>query len=52
MIVEMTATGGLMIVGIGLRLLEVKEIRLANFLPALAIAPLIIVITPLVKTLI
>lgn len=52
MIVEMTATGGLMIVGIGLRLLEVKQIRLANFLPALAIAPLIIVITPLAKTLI
>ncbi len=42
MIVEMTATGGLIIVGISLRLLELKDIRLASFLPALAIAPLIV----------
>ena len=42
MIVEMTASGGLIIVGISLRLLELKDIRLASFLPALAIAPLIV----------
>jgi len=50
MIIEMTATGGLIIVGIGLKLLNLKEIRLANFLPALALAPLIIVITPIIKS--
>ena len=42
MIVEMTATGGLIIVGISLRLLDLKDVRLASFLPALAIAPLIV----------
>ncbi len=42
MIGEMSATGGLLIAGIGLLLLEIKEIRLANFLPALAIAPAIV----------
>jgi uncharacterized membrane protein YqgA involved in biofilm formation len=51
MIVEMTATGGLIILGIALRLLSLKEIRLANFLPALAIAPVIVALIPLVKSL-
>jgi len=41
MIDEMTATGGLMIVAIGLMLLEIKRLPIANFLPALAIAPLL-----------
>ena len=36
----MTATGGLLILGIGLQLLEIKRIRVANLLPALALAPL------------
>ncbi len=42
MITEMTATGGVIIMGIGLKLLELKEIRLANFLPALVIAPALV----------
>jgi uncharacterized protein len=50
MIGEMTATGGLIIVGIGLKLLEIKDIRLANLLPALLIAPLIMALLPLVKS--
>jgi uncharacterized membrane protein YqgA involved in biofilm formation len=41
-IVEMTAVGGLIILGVGLRLLDIKELKLANYLPALAIAPLIV----------
>ncbi len=49
MIAEMTATGGLIIVGISLKLLDLKDIRLANFLPALAIAPLIVVIAPIIR---
>ncbi len=40
MISEMTSTGGILIVAIGLRLLEVAELRVGNFLPALVIAPL------------
>lgn len=42
MIGEMTAAGGVLILGISFLLLELKEIRLANFLPALAIAPLLV----------
>jgi hypothetical protein len=49
LIAEMTATGGLIIVGISLRLLEIKELRLASFLPALVVAPLIVVLIPWVK---
>lgn len=44
MIGEMTAAGGLLIVGIGLLLLEVREIRLANFLPAFVLAPVVVAI--------
>ena len=51
MIVEMTAAGGLIIVGISLKLLDLKDIRLANFLPALAIAPLIVFLVPIIKNL-
>ncbi|MEE8174384.1 MAG: DUF554 domain-containing protein [Dehalococcoidia bacterium] len=42
MITEMTATGGVMILGIGLLLLEIKLVRVANFLPALAVIPLLV----------
>jgi uncharacterized membrane protein YqgA involved in biofilm formation len=41
-IVEMTAVGGLILIGVGLRLLDIKELKLANYLPALAVAPLIV----------
>jgi uncharacterized protein len=41
-IVEMTAAGGLIIVGVGLRLLNLKELKLANYLPALAVAPIVV----------
>ncbi|MHB9033751.1 MAG: DUF554 domain-containing protein [Anaerolineae bacterium] len=44
MINEMTATGGIMIIAIGLLLLEIKKIRVANMLPAVIIAPLIVAI--------
>jgi uncharacterized membrane protein YqgA involved in biofilm formation len=47
MIEAMTATGGVLILGLGLGLLELKEVRVANMLPALAIAPLLIATTPL-----
>lgn len=38
MITEMSATGGLLIVGIGLNILEIKEIRVGNLLPAIFVA--------------
>jgi uncharacterized protein len=49
MILEMTSTGGIIIVGIGFKLLNLKEIRLASFLPALLIAPLIVRYLPVIK---
>jgi uncharacterized membrane protein YqgA involved in biofilm formation len=40
---ELTATGGLLLVGIGISsLLEIKKIRVGNMLPALLMAPLIV----------
>jgi uncharacterized protein len=40
---EMTATGGVILIGLAMSsLLEIKRIRVGNFLPALAIAPLIV----------
>ena len=45
---EMTAVGGLMLVGIALSsLLELKPIRVGNFLPALVFAPVIVAILAL-----
>ncbi|HKP54101.1 MAG TPA: DUF554 domain-containing protein [Chloroflexia bacterium] len=38
-ILEMTAAGGLIMLGVGLKLLNIKELKLANYLPAIAIAP-------------
>jgi uncharacterized membrane protein YqgA involved in biofilm formation len=43
MMTEMTATGGVLLVGIAVSsLLELKKIRLGSFLPALVITPLIV----------
>lgn len=44
MILEMTAVGGLLLMGLALILLDVKKPRVANFLPALLIAPLLVAI--------
>jgi uncharacterized membrane protein YqgA involved in biofilm formation len=38
---ELTAAGGLIVVAIALGLLELKTIKVANFLPALVVAPLL-----------
>ncbi|MGD0397781.1 MAG: DUF554 domain-containing protein [Syntrophobacteraceae bacterium] len=46
MITEMTATGGLIIIGIGIKLLDLKDLPLANFVPAIAVAPAILALIP------
>ncbi len=38
----MTATGGLLLVGVSLRLLQVKRVPVADLLPALVVAPLLV----------
>ena len=40
-IVELNAAGGLILVALGIKLLKLRELRVANFLPALLIAPLL-----------
>lgn len=47
MIKQLTAVGGLLIAGIGINLLGVQTIRVGNFLPALAIAVLSVLILPI-----
>lgn len=37
-----TATGGLLLVGVGLRLLKIKSVPVGNLLPALVVAPLLV----------
>lgn len=40
-IVAVTATGGILMLGIGLRILEIRQIAVADLLPALIVAPLL-----------
>lgn len=42
MIREMSAAGGLVLIGVGLRLLELRDVRVADLLPAIVVAPLIV----------
>jgi len=50
MMAEMTAVGGVLLLGIAISsLLEIKPIRVGNFLPALVLAPLIVEILVLLK---
>jgi uncharacterized membrane protein YqgA involved in biofilm formation len=47
MISATTATGGILILGLGLGLLDLKEVRVANMLPALLFAPVLVATAPL-----
>jgi len=50
MMSEMTAVGGVLLLGIAISsLLEIKPIRMGNFLPSLAIAPLIVALLAFLK---
>jgi uncharacterized membrane protein YqgA involved in biofilm formation len=44
MIVEGTATGGIMVLGIALRVLDLKPVRVGSLLPALAVAPALVAV--------
>ena len=41
-ITELTATGGRILVAIGLKLLKIRDLRVANYLPSLVFAPLLV----------
>jgi uncharacterized membrane protein YqgA involved in biofilm formation len=37
----LTSAGGILIIGIALKLLDVKDVKVGNYLPALVLAPVI-----------
>ena len=39
---EMSAVGGLLIVGVGLKLLGIRDVKVADFLPAIIVSPLVV----------
>ena len=43
----MTSTGGVLIIGISLKLLDLKDVKVGNFLPALVLAPALVGIVSL-----
>lgn len=48
-ILAISAAGGMILLGVALRLLDLKAVRVANFLPALVLAPLFIRVADLVR---
>ena len=48
-IVELTAVGGLILVALGLKLLKIRDLRAANMLPALAVAPALVALLTLLS---
>jgi len=44
MILEGTATGGIMVMGIALRLLDLKQVRVGSLLPGLVLAPALVAV--------
>jgi uncharacterized membrane protein YqgA involved in biofilm formation len=39
---EMSAVGGLLITGVGLKLLSIRDVKVADYLPAILVAPLLV----------
>jgi uncharacterized membrane protein YqgA involved in biofilm formation len=39
---EMSAVGGLLIIGVGLKLLTIRDVKVADFLPAIIVSPLVV----------
>lgn len=51
-VLAISAAGGLALLGVALRLLDLKAVRVANFLPALVLAPLFVRLAETIRTLI
>ncbi len=45
----LTSAGGVTIIGIALKLLDVRDVKVGNFLPALVVAPLLVGLVALVR---
>jgi uncharacterized membrane protein YqgA involved in biofilm formation len=48
-VLAVASLGGLILLGVGMRLLEIKQLRVANFLPGLVIAPFLVRLAELVR---
>jgi uncharacterized membrane protein YqgA involved in biofilm formation len=48
-VTALTATGGVMLVGVALRLLKLKQVAVADLLPALLVAPVLVQIVALIR---
>jgi uncharacterized membrane protein YqgA involved in biofilm formation len=46
---EMNAVGGLLLLGVGLKLLSIRDVKVADYLPAIFVAPLLVAIVIKVK---
>jgi len=46
---EMNAVGGLLLLGVGLKLLGIRDVKVADFLPAILVAPLLVGVVIKVK---
>jgi uncharacterized membrane protein YqgA involved in biofilm formation len=44
LVASITATGGVVLIGVGLRILRIKSVAVGDMLPALIIAPLLTLI--------
>jgi uncharacterized membrane protein YqgA involved in biofilm formation len=44
-----SATGGIVLLGVGLRLLDIRRVRVVNFLPALALAPVFVALADAIR---
>jgi uncharacterized membrane protein YqgA involved in biofilm formation len=44
LVASITATGGVLLIGVGLRILRIKSVAVGDMLPALIIAPLLTLI--------
>ncbi len=51
-ILSITAAGGLILMGVALRLLDLKAVRVASFLPALLLAPIFVRVAALIRDLV
>jgi len=46
LIKELSAVGGILLLGLGIKMLEIKDIDVANLLPSLVVVPIIISLLP------
>ena len=49
-ILVVSAVGGILLIGVALRLLDARQVRVANFLPALVLGPIFVRLADAIRT--